>query len=149
MASSMAAACTAAAASLPAPHSTAQRPAAQGRLLFPGAPAGSRSLRLRPAGRRSPATRSSPRASKAVVAALADPLKVMIAGAPASGKGTQCELIKAKYGLVHISAGDLLRAEIAAGTENGKWAKEFMEKGQLVPDEIVVNVGDFFFPILH
>uniref|UniRef100_A0A0E0EGZ6 adenylate kinase n=1 Tax=Oryza meridionalis TaxID=40149 RepID=A0A0E0EGZ6_9ORYZ len=75
-----------------------------------------------------------------VVAVKADPLKVMIAGAPASGKGTQCELIKSKYGLVHISAGDLLRAEIAAGSENGKRAKEFMEKGQLVPDEIVVNM---------
>ncbi|KAL6856946.1 hypothetical protein ACP4OV_018328 [Aristida adscensionis] len=71
---------------------------------------------------------------------MADPLKVMIAGAPASGKGTQCELIKAKYGLVHISAGDLPRAEIAAGTENGMRAKEFMEKGQLVPDDIVVNM---------
>lgn len=68
----------------------------------------------------------------------AEPLKIMIAGAPASGKGTQCELIKKKYGLVHISAGDLLRAEIAAGTENGKCAKEYMEKGMLVPDEIVV-----------
>ena len=74
------------------------------------------------------------------MAVKADPLKVMIAGAPASGKGTQCELIKSKYGLVHISAGDLLRAEIAAGSENGKRAKEFMEKGQLVPDEIVVNM---------
>lgn len=74
------------------------------------------------------------------MAALADPLKVMIAGAPASGKGTQCERIKAKYGLVHISAGDLLRAEIASGSENGKKAKEFMENGQLVPDEIVVNM---------
>jgi adenylate kinase len=49
-----------------------------------------------------------------------------------------------QYGLVHISAGDLLRAEIAAGSENGKRAKEFMEKGQLVPDEIVVNVGFYF-----
>jgi adenylate kinase family enzyme len=47
--------------------------------------------------------------------------------------------------VVHISAGDLLRAEIAAGTENGKQAKEFMEKGQLVPDEIVVNVSAIFF----
>ena len=45
---------------------------------------------------------------------------------------------------MHISAGDLLRAEIAAGSENGKRAKEFMEKGQLVPDEIVVNVSDLF-----
>ncbi|URE43211.1 Adenylate kinase, active site lid [Musa troglodytarum] len=77
-----------------------------------------------------------------------EPLKVMISGAPASGKGTQCELIKKKVGegsylnrmyqLVHIAAGDLLRAEIAAGTERGKRAKEYMEKGMLVPDEIVV-----------
>ncbi|XP_031099094.1 adenylate kinase, chloroplastic [Ipomoea triloba] len=68
----------------------------------------------------------------------AEPLRIMISGAPASGKGTQCELIAKKYDLVHISAGDLLRAEISAGTENGKRAKEYMEKGQLVPDEVVV-----------
>ncbi|KAG1328178.1 adenylate kinase, chloroplastic [Cocos nucifera] len=73
-----------------------------------------------------------------VAVAKPEPVKIMISGAPASGKGTQCELIKKKYGLVHISAGDLLRAEIAAGTENGKRAKEYMEKGMLVPDEIVV-----------
>ncbi|XP_017244567.1 adenylate kinase, chloroplastic isoform X1 [Daucus carota subsp. sativus] len=65
-------------------------------------------------------------------------MKIMISGAPASGKGTQCELITKKYGLVHIAAGDLLRAEIAEGTENGKRAKEYMEKGDLVPNEIVV-----------
>ncbi|XP_018816172.2 adenylate kinase, chloroplastic isoform X4 [Juglans regia] len=67
-----------------------------------------------------------------------EPLKIMISGAPASGKGTQCELITQKYGLVHVAAGDLLRAEVAAGSENGRRAKQFMEKGQLVPDEIVV-----------
>ncbi|KAG0499050.1 hypothetical protein HPP92_003741 [Vanilla planifolia] len=71
-------------------------------------------------------------------AAKPEPLKIMIAGAPASGKGSQCEMIVKKYGLVHIAAGDLLRAEIAAGTENGKLAKEYMEKGMLVPNEIVV-----------
>ncbi|XP_059280496.1 adenylate kinase, chloroplastic-like [Lycium ferocissimum] len=69
-----------------------------------------------------------------------EPLRIMISGAPASGKGTQCELITKKYGLVHIAAGDLLRAEIAAGSENGKQAKEYMDKGQLVPDEIVVTM---------
>ncbi|XP_020587555.1 adenylate kinase, chloroplastic [Phalaenopsis equestris] len=67
-----------------------------------------------------------------------DPLKIMISGAPGSGKGTQCELIKGKYNLVHIAAGDILRAEIAAGTLSGKSAKEYMEKGMLVPDDIVV-----------
>ncbi|URE15505.1 Adenylate kinase, active site lid [Musa troglodytarum] len=82
--------------------------------------------------------------SATIVAAVKteEPLKVMISGAPASGKGTQCELIKKKYGLVHIAAGDLLRAEIASGTEKGKLAKEYMEKGMLVPDEIVVVVSE-------
>ncbi|KAM5548119.1 hypothetical protein ABKV19_002195 [Rosa sericea] len=61
----------------------------------------------------------------------------MISGAPASGKGTQCELIVKKFGLVHISTGDLLRAEVSSGTEIGNKAKEFMNAGKLVPDEIV------------
>ncbi|KAL8145337.1 adenylate kinase 5, chloroplastic isoform X1 [Apium graveolens] len=65
------------------------------------------------------------------------PLKVMISGAPASGKGTQCELIVKKFGLVHISTGDLLRFEVSAGTEIGLKAKEYMNAGRLVPDEIV------------
>ncbi|XP_022133521.1 adenylate kinase, chloroplastic [Momordica charantia] len=70
--------------------------------------------------------------------ATPEPLRVMISGAPASGKGTQCELITQKFDLVHIAAGDLLRAEVNSGSKNGKLAKQYMEKGQLVPNEIVV-----------
>ncbi|KAL5558443.1 hypothetical protein UlMin_034654 [Ulmus minor] len=82
----------------------------------------------------------SPKAPNFLVvgSAGAEPLKIMISGAPASGKGTQCQLITQKYDLVHVAAGDLLRAEVAAGTENGRRAREYMEKGQLVPNEIVV-----------
>ncbi|KAK9269384.1 hypothetical protein L1049_001156 [Liquidambar formosana] len=72
-----------------------------------------------------------------VYCSISEPLKVMISGAPASGKGTQCELICQKFGLVHISTGDLLRAEVSSGTEIGNKAKDFMNAGQLVPDEIV------------
>lgn len=67
-------------------------------------------------------------------------LKIMISGAPASGKGTQCELISKQYGVVHISVGDLLRAEVEAQTENGKQALNQMEKGMLVSDEIVIKM---------
>ncbi|KAL6639970.1 hypothetical protein ACP70R_022280 [Stipagrostis hirtigluma subsp. patula] len=68
------------------------------------------------------------------------PLKVMISGAPASGKGTQCRMIVEKYGLVHISTGDLLRAEVSSGTEIGKKAKEYMDNGKLVPDQVVTDM---------
>ncbi len=58
----------------------------------------------------------------------------------AAGKGTQCANIVRDYNLVHISVGDLLRAEVAAGTEAGKRAKGFMDAGKLVPNEVVVDM---------
>ncbi|PSC74401.1 Adenylate chloroplastic [Micractinium conductrix] len=67
----------------------------------------------------------------------APPLRVVISGAPASGKGTQAARIVSGLGLVHISAGDLLRAEVAAGSELGQQAQAHMEAGGLVPDELV------------
>ena len=67
------------------------------------------------------------------------PLGVVIAGAPASGKGTQCEFLREEFGLVHLSTGDMLRAAVAAGTPLGKQAKALMESGQLVPDDIVIG----------
>ncbi|KAL7574839.1 hypothetical protein ACA910_010676 [Epithemia clementina (nom. ined.)] len=67
-------------------------------------------------------------------------VKLIIAGAPASGKGTQCEVIKEKYGVVHLSTGDMLRAAVAAGTDVGKKAKDFMDSGKLVPDDVIIGV---------
>jgi len=69
--------------------------------------------------------------------------KLIIAGAPASGKGTQCEIIKEKFGVVHLSTGDMLRAAVAAGTDVGKQAKDFMDAGKLVPDEVIIGVVSF------
>ena len=68
------------------------------------------------------------------------PVKLIIAGAPASGKGTQCEVIKEKFGVVHLSTGDMLRAAVAAETAVGKKAKDFMDSGKLVPDEVIIGV---------
>ena len=65
-------------------------------------------------------------------------MKLIIMGAPGSGKGTQATLICKKHKLAHISTGDLLRKNIADGTELGKQAKAFMDAGKLVPDELVI-----------
>jgi len=85
-------------------------------------------------------TTTKTKASKNAHASTGQPLKVMIAGAPAAGKGTQCARIVEEYGLVHISVGDLLRAEVAAGTDAGKKAKSYMDNGDLVPNEVVVEM---------
>ncbi len=65
---------------------------------------------------------------------------IIIFGPPGSGKGTQSEKIIAKYGLKHLSTGDLLRSEIAAATSLGVAAKVIMDQGQLVSDEIVIGM---------
>ena len=65
---------------------------------------------------------------------------IVIFGAPGAGKGTQSDKIIAKYGLGHISTGDVLRGEIKKGSELGKTAKAYIDKGQLIPDELMVDI---------
>lgn len=67
-------------------------------------------------------------------------LNIILFGAPGSGKGTQSEKLVAHFGLKHLSTGDLLRGEIAAKTPLGLEAKALMDKGQLVPDEVVIGM---------
>jgi adenylate kinase len=69
-------------------------------------------------------------------------LNLILFGPPGSGKGTQSEKIVDKYGLVHLSTGNLLRQEIIDKTPLGLEAKSFMDKGQLVPDEVVIGMID-------
>ena len=67
-------------------------------------------------------------------------LNIVIFGAPGSGKGTQSERIVEKFGINHISTGDVLRAEIKKGTELGKTAKGYIDQGQLLPDELIIDI---------
>ena len=67
-------------------------------------------------------------------------LNVVIFGAPGSGKGTQSERIVEKFGINHISTGDVLRAEIKNGTELGKTAQGYIDQGQLIPDELMIDI---------
>ena len=67
-------------------------------------------------------------------------LNLILFGPPGSGKGTQSEKLIVKYGLKHLSTGDLLRSEIAQQTSLGLEAKNFMDKGQLVPDAVVIGM---------
>jgi adenylate kinase len=70
-------------------------------------------------------------------------MRLILLGPPGAGKGTQAEFIVEKYGIPHISTGDIFRKNIKEGTELGKRAKSFMDKGELVPDSLVVElVGD-------
>lgn len=67
---------------------------------------------------------------------------LILFGPPGSGKGTQSEKIVERFGLIHLSTGNLLRQEIAERTPLGMEAKNFMDKGQLVPDEVVIGMID-------
>lgn len=67
-------------------------------------------------------------------------MKIIMLGAPGAGKGTQADKICAKYNIPHISTGDIFRANIKNNTELGRKAKEYMDKGLLVPDELVVDL---------
>ena len=67
-------------------------------------------------------------------------LNIVLFGPPGAGKGTQSDLLIKKYSLVHLSTGDILRSEVAAGTQLGLEAKKLMDAGNLVPDEIVIGM---------
>ena len=67
---------------------------------------------------------------------------IVLFGPPGAGKGTQAEVLKKKYNLVHISTGDLFRKHLGEGTELGKLAKSYMNAGNLVPDSVVIDMVD-------
>lgn len=67
-------------------------------------------------------------------------LNIVLFGPPGSGKGTQSENLVRKYDLVHLSTGDIFRANIGGGTELGKLAKSYMDDGNLVPDEVTIKM---------
>ena len=67
-------------------------------------------------------------------------MKIIMLGAPGAGKGTQAKMIAEKYSVPHVSTGDIFRANISNGTELGKEAKEYMDQGLLVPDELTVKI---------
>lgn len=67
-------------------------------------------------------------------------MNIVLLGAPGAGKGTQASLIEERYGLVHISTGDIFRANIKGGTPIGKVAKSYIDAGKLVPDEVTCDI---------
>lgn len=71
---------------------------------------------------------------------MASELNLILLGPPGAGKGTQAERLREDFGLPHISTGDMLRAQVAAGSELGLKAKRYMDAGELVPDEVIIGM---------
>lgn len=67
-------------------------------------------------------------------------VNLVLLGAPGAGKGTQAKMLARKYGILHISTGDILRENVSNNTELGQKAKEYMDKGELVPDTVLIDI---------
>jgi len=87
-----------------------------------------------------PSSRGKPADKAETSSDLKNVRVIFVLGGPGSGKGTQCERIVEKYGFTHLSSGDLLREEVASGSERGKKITEIMEKGDLVPLDTVLEL---------
>lgn len=104
--------------------------------------------RNRPQHLRSLSTASKEANGKGTAAAAQDtvkltgeaPLRLILAGPPGSGKGTQAAFVQEKWGGTHLSTGAMLREEVSQGTDLGKEAKEYMDKGELVPDDLILSM---------
>ena len=71
---------------------------------------------------------------------MSDELNLILLGPPGAGKGTQADRLREDFGLPHLSTGDMLRAQVAEGTELGNEAKRYMDAGELVPDEVIIGM---------